>query len=176
MEITTISLVQELEGRILDVGGGGEGIIGRLYGKYATVIDNRQDELDEIPDCCHKEVMDAANLTYPDGTFDHVTFFYSLMYMPEDVQTLAIQEAVRVCKKGGTIHIWDCNIPSAYPDPFFAELKICLPNETIHTTYGVVKFGVQDLRSIAENCKIHGLKIDRSEMKENQFQLICRKI
>ncbi len=176
MESTTISLIQELEGRILDVGGGGEGIIGRLYGKQVTAIDNRREELDEIPDCCHKEVMDAANLTYHDGTFDHVTFFYSLMYMPEDVQMLAIQEAARVCKKGGTIHIWDCSIPSADPDPFFAELKICLPEKTIHTTYGVVKFDTQDFRSIANICGMHGLEIMFSEIKENHFQLICRKM
>ena len=47
--MTTLWLTQELTGSILDVGGGGEGIIGRRYGSAVTVIDNRQEELDEAP-------------------------------------------------------------------------------------------------------------------------------
>ena len=50
--MTTLWLTQELTGSILDVGGGGEGIIGRRYGSAVTVIDNRQEELDEAPCSC----------------------------------------------------------------------------------------------------------------------------
>ena len=32
---------------MLDIGGGGEGVIGRLYGRQVVAIDNRQEELDE---------------------------------------------------------------------------------------------------------------------------------
>lgn len=42
-------LKKELEGAILDVGGGGEGVIGRIYGPRVVAIDNRQEELDEAP-------------------------------------------------------------------------------------------------------------------------------
>lgn len=52
--MTTLWLTQELTGSILDVGGGGEGIIGRRYGSAVTVIDNRQEELDEAPCSCPK--------------------------------------------------------------------------------------------------------------------------
>lgn len=45
-----LPLRKELDGEILDVGGGGEGTIGRLYGSQVTAIDNRQEELDEAPD------------------------------------------------------------------------------------------------------------------------------
>ena len=44
-----IVLQKELQGKILDIGGGGEGIIGRLYGPQVIAIDYRQDELDEAP-------------------------------------------------------------------------------------------------------------------------------
>ena len=47
-----ITLKKELTGSILDIGGGGEGIIGRLYGSRVTAIDNREEELDEAPDSC----------------------------------------------------------------------------------------------------------------------------
>ena len=39
-----IELKKELNGRILDIGGGGEGIIGRLYREQVVAIDNRQEE------------------------------------------------------------------------------------------------------------------------------------
>lgn len=45
-----LPLRKELDGEILDVGGGGEGTIGRLYGSQVTAIDNRQEELDEALD------------------------------------------------------------------------------------------------------------------------------
>ena len=45
-----IILEHELEGSILDIGGGGEGTIGRLYGTQVIAIDNRQEELDEAPE------------------------------------------------------------------------------------------------------------------------------
>ena len=48
----TITLNQDLQGRILDLGGGGEGVVGRRWGRQVTAIDNRQEELDEAPDCC----------------------------------------------------------------------------------------------------------------------------
>ena len=42
-----IKLQADLRGSILDIGGGGEGVIGRLYGRQVVAIDNRQEELDE---------------------------------------------------------------------------------------------------------------------------------
>jgi len=99
--MTTLWLTQEPTGSILDVGGGGEGIIGRRYGSAVTVIDNRQEELDEAPCSCPKLRMDASSLSFAGASFENVTFFYSLMYMNRPVQSAAIAEAVRVLKPGG---------------------------------------------------------------------------
>ena len=88
--MTTLWLTQELTGSILDVGGGGEGIIGRRYGSAVTVIDNRQEELDEAPCSCRKLRMDASSLSFAGASFENVTFFYSLMYMNRPVQSAAI--------------------------------------------------------------------------------------
>lgn len=100
-----ISLNKELCGSILDIGGGGEGIIGRLYKSAVTAVDNMQEELDEAPNCCKKLLMDAAALDFADESFDNVTFFYSLMYMNTDVKAKAIEEACRVLKTGGVLTI-----------------------------------------------------------------------
>ena len=74
-------LKKELEGAILDVGGGGEGVIGRIYGPRVVAIDNRQEELDEAPGGFEKRLMDAREMAFPPERFDHVTFFYSAMFM-----------------------------------------------------------------------------------------------
>ncbi len=92
--MTIIKLQRELKGCILDIGGGGEGIIGRMYGWQVTAIDNRQEELDEAPNSSIKILMDAEHLAFLDKTFDNTTFFYSLMYMSKDTQEKAIAEAL----------------------------------------------------------------------------------
>jgi len=55
--------------RILDLGGGGEGVIGRLRGKQVTAIDLRQGELDDAPQGPIKVVADARALPF-DNEFD----------------------------------------------------------------------------------------------------------
>lgn len=60
-----LQLERELTGSVLDIGGGGEGIIGRLYGKNVTAIDIRQEELDEAPEGPTKLCMDAAIWSFP---------------------------------------------------------------------------------------------------------------
>lgn len=63
--MAVIQVNRELQGKILDIGGGGEGIIGRVYGAQVVAIDNRQEELDEAPDGFEKILMDASRLSFP---------------------------------------------------------------------------------------------------------------
>lgn len=104
MERTTIIILnKELKGSILDIGGGGEGFIGRAYGKQVVAIDNSQEELAEAPGGFEKVFMDATNLKYENDCFGNVTFFYTLMYMTALEQAKAISEAARVLKSDGTL-------------------------------------------------------------------------
>ena len=138
-----IVLKNDICGKILDIGGGGEGVIGRLYKKQIVAIDNRQEELDEAPDCFDKQLMDAEELVFPDETFDAITAFYSFMFMSTETRIKAAEEMVRVLKKGGEIHIWDSEVPNAEKEPFCVDLKIFFPEETIKTTYGVMGLGLE---------------------------------
>ncbi len=147
-----IYLTSNLQGSILDIGGGGDGIIGRLYGDRVVAIDNVQEELDEAPGGFGKVLMDATNLQFADQCFDNVTFFYSLMYMTLEEQRASLREAARVLKNGGTLSVWDCEISSAYPNPFLAELDISLMGQPLHTTYGIVKMDTQSCASISALC------------------------
>ena len=139
MSGTALKLVKDLSGSILDLGGGGEGVIGRVYRNQVTAIDNRQEELDEAPDGpAAKLLMDASALTFPDCAFSHVTAFFSFMYMSHETQARAVSEAARVLQPGGSLHIWDAGISTAFPDPFVVDLEIDAAGDTVHTTYGVI--------------------------------------
>lgn len=170
-----IEIQAELAGSILDIGGGGEAVIGRAYGDRALAIDISQEELDEAPDCCLKRRMDATDLQLPDKSFDNVTFFYSLMYMTEEEQRRALGEAARVLKKGGCICIWDTEIDSAYPEPFEVELDICVKDAVIHAAYGIVKRDRQSFGTIQRFLQCAGMDVVAAEKRGGQFYMKCRK-
>lgn len=173
--MTTLWLTQELTGSILDVGGGGEGVIGRLYGPSVTIIDHCQEELDEAPCSCRKLRMDASSLSFAGASFENVTFFYSLMYMNRPVQSAAIAEAVRVLKPGGRLLLWDCEIACAYPEPFLAELDVRWAQERVCTTYGVVKSDPQSMEDFLNLCRGNGLTLLKTETASGHFYLEFRK-
>lgn len=166
-----INLKKELSGNILDIGGGREGIIGYLYTNHVISIDNRQDELDEVPDFCKKVLMDVTDLKFKENSFDIVIFFYSMMYMNEDTKKKAIFEAFRVLKKGGILCIWDAEIENIYPKPFLVELDICFENNEVHTTYGIVRNDIQTIDMIKNYAKECGFKLILSEFQESIFYL-----
>lgn len=173
--MTMLSLRKELTGSILDVGGGGEGVIGRLYGPSVTIIDHCQEELDEAPCSCPKLLMDAASLAFADASFENVTFFYSLMYMNRPVQKAALAEAVRVLKPGGRLLLWDSEIACAYPEPFLAELDVRWAQERVCTTYGVVKSDPQSMEHFLNLCRGNGLTLLKTETASGHFYLEFRK-
>lgn len=160
-----------LTGKILDIGGGGEGVISRVYRQQVTAIDTCQEELDEAPDICAKLLMDATSLSFGECTFDHVTAFYSLMYMSREEQKKAIQEVYRVLKQGGTFHIWDAVIPSAYPVPFNVDLEVDAAGTIVHTTYGIVKRDTQNLELFIEMCRETGLVLSEKSSCNSHFYL-----
>lgn len=170
-----IEIKENLNGAILDIGGGGEGVIGQIYGDKVIAIDNRQEELDEAPECCQKRLMDATDLLFPDETFDHITFFYSLMYMTEVTQFHAICEAARVLKMNGSINIWDCDIRTAYPEPFIVDLDIRSGNKSIHTSYGIVKKDKQSSDSMTQALKRAGLTLVFLREENGHFHIQCIK-
>ena len=130
----------EIEGKILDIGGGGEGIISLLGGDRVTAIDPNREELEEAPGDGLKIVMSAQDLKFPDNTFDTVTSFFTLMYIPGELRQKVFHEVYRVLKKDGKFLIWDVKIPArtnSQEQVFAVPLEINMGDRLIKTGYGV---------------------------------------
>ncbi|MFC2165318.1 methyltransferase domain-containing protein [Acidobacteriota bacterium] len=129
------------EGLVLDIGGGGEGIIGQLKGKQCVAIDISKRELEEAPaGPLMKIVMDARDLKFLDNTFNTTTVFFTFMYIDSADHEKIFQEISRVLHSGGRLLIWDVVFPEwkdKQKDLFIFPLKVELPDKTISTGYGV---------------------------------------
>ena len=124
----------------MDLGGGGEGVVGQVYKERVTAVDSRQEELDEAPKGPKKIVADARSLPFPDASFDSVTAFYFLMYVKPADYPQIFREAVRTLKTGGTFYIWDTVIPAG-EEPirkiFAVPVIVKTGQKIIQTAYGV---------------------------------------
>ncbi len=128
------------EGHILDIGGGGEGIIGQLKGSQVIAIDISKRELEDAPPGPLKIEMDARDLKFLDGAFKTVTVFFTFMYIDDSDHGKVFQEIHRVLETGGRLLIWDVTLAER-PDPqrkmALFMLTITLPQIEVKTGYGV---------------------------------------
>ena len=174
--IVDIILKRDIAGRILDLGGGGEGVIGRIYGRAVTAIDIRPDELEDAPGDFERICMDARQLEFPDGCFDAVTAFYFLMYLFPGDRGAVFSEAARVLKSGGRMYVWDAVYDCAFPEPHLAELYIDAAGEKISTTYGVLGEGMGLSRDDVLRCASEaGLELADERLAGEHFYLVFRK-
>jgi SAM-dependent methyltransferase len=129
------------EGLVLDIGGGGEGIIGRLMGDRVVAVDLSRDELEGAPPGNIKMVMDARELAFLDGSFHTATSFCTLMYIEDqEDQRQVLAEVLRVLRPGGRFLIWDVVVPAEHKEgktTAVFPMKISLPGDTVRTAYGV---------------------------------------
>ena len=125
---------------ILDLGGGGEGVIGQLRGRQVVAVDTRKQELEECAPGPIKVIADAKELPFLDEAFDAITAFFFLMYVPIPDRPNVLTEAYRVLRPGGKFFIWDVIIPprgERTQEVFVVPVKTKLPDRTIETGYGV---------------------------------------
>jgi ubiquinone/menaquinone biosynthesis C-methylase UbiE len=166
----------ETDGLILDLGGGGEGIIGRLNGEQVVAIDTREGELMETHNEALKVVMDAADLKFLPKSFDVCTAFFSLMYIPKSIHQKVFEEVFRVLKDNGRFLIWDARIPenAAGYKAFIVHLKVKLPNEEARTAYGA-GWQAQSPEHFKEMARLTGFKVTKESSKNEIFHLEMEK-
>ena len=129
------------EGFVLDIGGGGEGVIGQLKGKDCVAIDIYKDELDEFGEGPLKIIMDARELKFLDNSFNAATAFFSMMYVKSAAdQQKIFAEAFRVLKPGSTFSVWDIDLserPETDKDFFMVHLVYKVKAVEKETGYGM---------------------------------------
>ncbi|MHA2142817.1 MAG: class I SAM-dependent methyltransferase [Candidatus Thorarchaeota archaeon] len=159
---------------ILDIGGGGEGIIGRIMGRQVVAIDKKKPELEGTTSDALKLVMDAKELQFLENSFGTVTIFFTLMYMPfEDLDTI-FAEIARVLKPGGELLMWDVKV-EVPPDIdskikyFMVPLTVKLPDGTTDETGYGAYIRNQDMKSFVTVATAHGFKLEESEANDLTF-------
>jgi SAM-dependent methyltransferase len=127
------------EGLILDIGGGGEGVIGQLKGSQVVAIDMLPRELAEAPAGPLKIIMDARDLKFLSCTFHTVTAFFGFMFIHPDDHIRVFHEIYRILAPKGQFLLWDVEIPKR-PEPerdmLVFPLQVQLPTTVISTGYG----------------------------------------
>ena len=158
------------QGSILDIGGGGEGVIGQLMGSDVVAIDYQKEELLEAADGPLKIIMDARDLQFLDGSFQTATAFFSLMYLKtREDQRKVFQEISRVLKPGGIFHFWDVDLgerPDTDHEVFIVHLEYVLGGEAHQTGYGSRWPGetraMADYLTLAEEAGLERLETKRA--------------
>ncbi|NVM16477.1 MAG: methyltransferase domain-containing protein [Candidatus Lokiarchaeota archaeon] len=169
----------ELKGRILDIGGGGEGIIGQLKGEQVVAIDPKESELKEAtPGDYLKIIMDAKYLQFLDETFDTTTAFFTLMYIPLSEHQKVFKEIYRVTKKDGEFVIWDLKIPkreSSTKDFYGLYLEVKVEEKEISTGYATKWDKEQDLEYYLNLGTSFGFRILESDTTNEIFYIRFQK-
>jgi ubiquinone/menaquinone biosynthesis C-methylase UbiE len=168
------------EGLILDIGGGGEGVIGQLKGRQVVAIDLLKRELEDAPGKpLMKIVMDARDLKFLDRSFSTATVFFTFMYIAGADHPKVFQELHRVLTTGGRLLIWDVIFPKLPDETTGAAvfpLKIRLPDKEITTGYGVRwPEGEQGLAHYIELAREAGFEVVSQKEHERWFFLGLRK-
>ena len=132
---------KRLEGFVVDIGAGGEGVIAKTCGSNTVGVDINKREINEARSrgsLAHWVLCDACSMPFRNGSFDVVTLFFSLMYIktPERKRSVFV-EAKRVLKSDGQLCLWDAIIREK-PDLYVVFVEVGLPDgEEIFTGYGV---------------------------------------
>jgi len=183
---------KRLEGFIVDIGAGGEGVIAKTCGRETVCVDIRKGEIDET---CGRETVcvdirkgeidaaksrgavahwvlcDACSMPFRNDGFDVATFFFSLMYMRKlERKRAVIVEAKRVLKPDGLLYFWDAVIVEK-PDTHIVFVEANLPDgEKIFTGYGVRGNGKgQTLELVNKLALEAGFKVVSTESHKNWF-------
>ena len=164
-------------GSVLDIGGGGEGVIAQAGGAGVVAIDKHMSEIHEArgkaPECPWV-VADATELPYGNNCFDNATAFFSCMYMPDNVKESVFRETRRVLKKGGEFWIWDVRM-SARGNVFAVRLQVDLREDTIRTVYGV-KAKDQSAASICRQLQQAGFETEIITNRKHWFLINAKRV
>jgi ubiquinone/menaquinone biosynthesis C-methylase UbiE len=163
----------KIPGRILDIGGGGEAVIGQFKGNNVIAIDPSRRELEEAPkNDALNIIMDAKDLKFLDNTFDSVTMFFTMMYIPTSDHKIIFQEIHRILKENGDLFLWDLTIPErseSEKEIYVITLKVSINDKIIETGYGTKWEREQNVTNFITLGEEIGFKVSEQKIGENIF-------
>jgi len=163
-------------GMILDIGGGGSGVIGQLKGQQVVAIDISDKELLEAPrGPLLKIVMDARHLQFLYDTFPTATVFFTFMFMAPADHEQVFRELHRVLAPGGRLLIWDSVLPKLEDGrKRYAVIPVTfkLPGKEINASYGTYLVpGGQGLAHFKDLAKKTGFAVISENSSQDWFFL-----
>jgi ubiquinone/menaquinone biosynthesis C-methylase UbiE len=169
----------QTDGLILDIGGGGEGLVSRIEGAKVCAVDIRMSEIREAQIHAPPSnwfVGDGQHLCFQDGVFGAVTLWFSLGYMSDwSMKRKVLEEVERVLDKDGKLSILASKIPKDCDHLIFWG-KFTLPDGTVSQTgYGVRGGQDQTLDRVVHLLKSIGFKVSSHDNGE-WFEIQASKI
>ncbi len=169
----------ERKGLILDIGGGGEGLVSRIEGSRVFAIDIQMDEIREAR--IHNPpsnwfVADGTTLPFRERVFDVATLWFSLGYMNEwSIKRSVLQEVHRVLKDDGLLLLKAMKIDCKEEKIVF-RVDYSLPDGTLSRTgYGVRGNQNQTLDTVGALLQEIGFSLSESQDYNHWFKIYCSK-
>lgn len=166
-------------GKIIDVGGGGEGLVSRIGGTQVCAVDIDMNKIREAQiHGLSSQLLLAAAQTLPvkDSSFDMATLWFSLGFMRDwPAKEQVVDEVARVLKPEGLISILGATIDCS-EDRFVLKGEFSFPDGTIsQMSYGVAGRQNQTMECITEILKRAGFGSLSGEDNTYWFRIDGRK-
>lgn len=166
-------------GRIIDIGGGGEGLVSRIEGTRVCAVDIRMSEIREarIHDPpANWFVCDGQTLCFKNNSFQIATFWFSLGYMSDwRIKENVMKDVHRVLERDGLVSIRASKIDCDEERLIF-RVTYTLPDGTLSQTgYGVKGNQNQTISTISKLLVDTNFEIVNQVDTNHWFQITARK-
>ncbi len=164
-------------GTIIDVGGGGDGLVSRIAGKRVCAVDINIDKIREAriyEQGANWFNCDGRNLCFEDHVFDIATLWFSLGYMRTwEMKQQVLIEIGRVLKANGELSIWACRIDCEEVGALF-RVDLILPDKSVSRFgFGVAGQQNQTMTTISQILGLSGFDIIDAREVGSFFFIRC---
>ena len=163
------------EGRLIDIGGGGEGLVSRIGEARVCAVEINMNKIREAQ--IHGSgpqwiLCDGRTLCFQNEAFDTATMWFSLDYMTDwKTKQAVLLEVHRTLKPAGTISIVSSRI-TCIEDRFVLNLVYFLPDGTVGKTgYGVRGNQGQTAERTSKLLRNLGFRLTKTEDNEYWFHI-----
>lgn len=165
------------DGLIIDIGGGGEGLVSRLEKDRVCVVDislNKIREAQIYGAPAQWVVSDGRHLCFRTGSFDIATLWFSLGYMRSwNTKELVMREVQRVLKPEGLLSILGAKIVRS-EDRFLFNARFTFPDGDVSQVgYRLTGNQNQSLTSTVRALEDTGLVVLDSKDNGHWFKILA---